>query len=342
MSRRSRGNWLAPLVMGSLIGAVGTAGAVKFLRARRAPVSPPAALTVNGQSVSMGEFEGVLKLASGSQVLQGLVEERLVEQEAERRKLRLTAEEEAELEKAARKLPNADLAVIALRRARTALLEKRLLLQGVEESTMREIYDQFKPQLVQYEVFVIVLASRKDGQHVARGLQDGIRFDLLARDLSLDPSKAQGGRLGNLTLPQIERLLGQPVADAVRGLKPNSVSGTLFSNHGLVVVKLGKVLQSYEELKPSIEGLVAGSRRAELLTELLLAARISSPFLTEPPSTASAAKPAGILPEQDAKVPELPAPDLTMPGAGQLAPPKDQGSRPNELPKPTGTSARDL
>lgn len=210
MSRRSRGNWLAPLVMGSLLGAVGTAGAVKFLRARRAPVSPPAALTVNGQSVSMGEFEGVLKLASGSQVLQGLVEERLVEQEAERRKLRLTAEEEAELEKAARKLPNADLAVIALRRARTALLEKRLLLQGVEESTLREIYDQFKPQLVQYEVFVIVLASRKDGQHVARGLQDGIRFDLLARDLSLDPSKAQGGRLGNLTLPKSSDCWGSP------------------------------------------------------------------------------------------------------------------------------------
>lgn len=337
MSRRSKGSLLVPLFVGLLLGSVGTAGAVKFLRTRRAPLAPPAALTVNDQSVSMAEFDGVLKLASGSQVLQGLVEERLIEQEAERRKLRLTPAEEADLEKAARKLPNADLAAVALRRARTALLEKRLLLQGVKDATLREIYDQFKPQLVQYELFIIVLASRKDGQHVARGLQDGVSFDILARDLSLDPSKAQGGRLGTLTLPQIERLLGQPVADAVRGLKPNSVSGTLFSNHGLVVVKLGKVLQSYEELKPSVEGLVAGSRRAELLTELLLAARVSSPFLAEPLSATSAAKPSGILPDQDAKVPGLPAPDLKMPGAGQLAPPENQGSKPKELPRPTGT-----
>lgn len=115
------------------------------------------------------------------------------------------------------------------------------------------------------------------------------------------------------------------------------MSGTLFSNHGLVVVKLGKVLQSYEELKPSVEGLVAGSRRAELLTELLLAARVSSPFLAEPLSATSAAKPSGILPDQDAKVPGLPAPDLKMPGAGQLAPPENQGSKPKELPRPTGT-----
>lgn len=338
MSRSKRGNRWIPLMLGLALGSTGTAAAIKILRNRRPPVVIPPALTVNGQAVSMGEFEGVLKLTAGSQILQSLIEEQLVLQEAERLKVRLTPDQEAELEKAAGQLPNADLAVIAKRRARTALLERRLLLQGVEEATLRDIYEQFKPQLVQYELFVIVLATQKDGKDVARSLQDGVSFDILARNLSLDPSKAQGGRLGTLTHPQIERLMGQPVADAVRRLKPDSVSGTLFSNHGLVIVKLGKVLESYEELRPTLESLVAQSRRAQFLTELLLSARIHSPFLTSQPTAPSASKPSGILADPNGQPAGLPAPELKVQGAHELAPPSDRGSRPRELPRPTGAS----
>lgn len=298
MKKKKSLHWIVPLLVGLCLGAVCAAVGLRFLRSRTLPVQTREALNVNGQSVSMRELEDRLKIVSGTQVLQRLIEEKLVEQECLKLKITLTPEEEEQLKKAAEQPGAADLRVEALRLARVALLQRHLLLQNVDEREKQEVFAMYQPQLVQYEISVILLPTRNDGKFVLTALADKVPFEKLASDLSMDPSKSQGGRLGLLNLPQIRRYLGNDVANQVQQMKPNTTSKVVTSPHGLLVIKLGQVRSTYEQLKPVVENLIADSKRVNLAYRLGQSAKITSPFLTTTPLPAADIKPQGIVPEE--------------------------------------------
>jgi parvulin-like peptidyl-prolyl isomerase len=179
-----------------------------------------------------------------------------------------------------------------------ALLQRHLLLQDVEEKEKQEVFLMYQPQLVQYEISVILLPTRKDGKFVLTALADKVPFEKLASDLSVDPSKSQGGRLGLLNLPQIRRFLGDDAANQVKQMKPNTTSKIVTSPHGLLVIKLGQVRATYDQLKPAVENLIADSKRVSLAYRLGQSAKITSPFLTTTPLPAADVKPQGIVPEE--------------------------------------------
>lgn len=258
-------------------------------------------------------------LASGPAVLRSLVEQKLIEQEAARPKIALTLQENQLLEKSAQAIKDPGYRQAALEKSKVVALARHLLMQGVTEAQIREVYDLYKPELTQYEIFAIVLLTRKAGRDMQRSLEDGVRFDLLATNYSRDPSRKQGGKVGFLTLPQIRRSLGQEAADEVARLKPNQVGKVIYTPFGLTVLKVGQIKSDFRDLKPLAEALLAESRRTDLTYRLFQKAKVDSPFLDSAPDS-------------------LPNPDgpAIKPGgeaADTLPPPRSKDTKPcNELP----------
>lgn len=350
----SRGFW-AGLMVGLILGGIGGVVGVRLLRgARRAPSHLEAALTVNGETVSMEKLREQGLLASGPAVLNGMIEQKLIQQEAARQKVTLTSTETRDLEKAALAVKDPTYREAALEKAKTMTLARHLLLQGVTESQIREVYNLYKDELTQYELFAIVLMTRKDGQDLQRSLQDGSKFSSLAQNFSIDPSRKNGGKVGFLTLPQIRRSLGQEAADEVARLKPNQVGKMIYTPFGLTVLKLGEVKSDYKDLKPVAENLLAESRRTDLNFRLFQNAKISSPFMDTAPDGLPTNEELGIKPGDKEAPGALPLPkespngnkDKTMPkfDAGSKNAPKDlpkpgEGAAPGELPKPKDGAA---
>jgi len=63
--------------------------------------------------------------------------------------------------------------------ATCAARKKKLLLREVSDKDIRRVYDDFKASLKQYEIFVIVLATKSSGFELARSLEDGVGVDIL-------------------------------------------------------------------------------------------------------------------------------------------------------------------
>ncbi|MBT9588004.1 peptidylprolyl isomerase [bacterium] len=277
--------WLFTLFLGVLLGSIGTLAAIYQVRRARIAPRPVPPLIVDGEPLAEDEFRRRALAQAGPEVLQQIVQEKLVGREARRLKLALSPEEEEQLAKAAAKIQVAELADAYRRIATCNLFTQKLLLREVPESAIRQVYDDFKTSLTQYEVFVILLATKKSGVDVSRSLEDGVDFGLLVKNYSIDPSsRANGGALGFLTLSQVESFLGAPSARCVSQLKPNSVGTTVTSPHGLLILKLGSKRESYAELKPTCETLVACSRRAEFMHGLINQSKISSPWLLDAPA----------------------------------------------------------
>jgi len=313
--------FLAGVLVGGILGGVGGVVAIKILRGSRpAAVKPQAAVTVNGEEVSMETLQGQVLLASGPAVLRGLVEQKLIEQEAVRQKITLSAQETQELEKSAQAIKDKSFRQAALEKGKLMLLARHLLLQGISEQQIREVYDLYKPELTQYELFAIVLLTHKDGRDLQRSLQDGVGFDILAKNFSIDPSRKTGGKVGFLTLPQIRRSLGQEAADEVARLKPNQVGKMIYTPFGLTVLKVGQVRSEYKDLKPLAEALLAESRRTDVTFRLFKDAKVSSPFMDSAPDSLPNPEEPGIKPGGEAP--------------GTLPMPKNTGSKPtNDLPE---------
>ena len=318
--------FLAGMTVGLVLGGVGGVVAIRILRnSRHAPTSPLGnlgpALTVNGENVPMEVLQGQALLASGPTALRGLVEQKLIQQEAARQKVTLTPDEIAQLDKASLVIKDKSYRQAALDKARTATLARHLLLKGVTEAQIREVYELFKAQLTQYELSAIVLMTRKDGKDLQRGLEDGGKFASLARTFSIDPSRKNGGKIGFLTLPQIRRSLGPEAADEVTRLKPNQVSKVIYTPFGLTVLQVGQVKSEYKDLKPVAESLLAESKRTDLTFRLFQNAKVQSPFMDSTPDGLPTNNEAGIKPAEGGDA------------AGTLPLPKDAGNKGKEMPK---------
>lgn len=277
--------WCLTLIVAVSLGFV--AGA-RHIRREPGRVS---VATVNGESITQAEFEDAMKLVVGQEVLRLLCAQKAVLQEAKKRGLSVSDEEVEDARKSGRglsygsfKLPDEATTDPGLRdvvdqEVRAGLIMRKMVLKDVSESWKRHVYDLFKEELTQYELFCIVLPNQGEVSVVAAKLKKGESFSDLAASYSAEESsKRNGGRVGFLTEPAVQALLGADASEALAALKPGVVSEPIETAVGVVFLKVGKVRSSYDELKPSIEELFVESRRLGVLQDLISGAELISPF----------------------------------------------------------------
>jgi foldase protein PrsA len=130
------------------------------------------------------------------------------------------------------------------------LMEKAALKDvKVSEEEVKKRYEEYKPEI---KASHILVEDEKTAQEVKKKLDEGAKFEDLAKEYSQDPgSAAQGGDLGffgpGKMVPEFE--------EAAYALEVNKISEPVKSQHGFHIIKVTEKKEkgSYEEMKDELE-----------------------------------------------------------------------------------------
>ncbi|WNF24006.1 peptidylprolyl isomerase [Mesobacillus jeotgali] len=130
------------------------------------------------------------------------------------------------------------------------LMEKAALKDvKVSEDEVKKRYEEYKPEI---KASHILVEDEKTAQEVKKKLDEGAKFEDLAKEYSKDPgSAAQGGDLGffgpGKMVPEFE--------EAAYALEVNKISEPVKSQHGFHIIKVTEKKEkgSYEEMKDELE-----------------------------------------------------------------------------------------
>lgn len=137
-----------------------------------------------------------------------------------------------------------------------AILKDQLLLEKaalkdvtVSEDEVKKSYEEYKPEIKASHILVEDEATAKE---VKKKLDEGAKFEDLAKEYSKDPgSAANGGDLGffgpGKMVPEFEA--------AAYALDVNEISGPVKSQHGFHIIKVTekKEKESYDKMKDKLE-----------------------------------------------------------------------------------------
>ena len=302
--------------------------------------------TVNGQPIKTEEFLNALKMAAGAQVMQTLILQTLVEQEAKKQNINADSDIAHWREMAQKN--HVDPKVIAAGEpgVRAEFLLRKLILKssGVSEAQEQSFYNMFKDQLALYHLSHIVVATREDANRVASDLARGRDWNLVASTYSKDTnSKNRGGDIGDLTHLQIDELFGPQLATVITSLPIGKPSPPLKAPFGYDIVKVDSVRTTFAQLKDEIAGIMSNADRITYVKKMLDAANIKSPYK---PTVATAKAPPTGLPSGALLKPEASRTTLPVIAAPSGRPGLNQGPTiPSEgqrrtLPKSDVPSAR--
>jgi foldase protein PrsA len=137
-----------------------------------------------------------------------------------------------------------------------AVLKDQLLMEKaalkdvkVSEAEVKKRYEEYKPEIKASHILVKDEATAKE---VKKKLDEGAKFEDLAKEYSQDPgSAANGGDLGffgpGKMVPEFE--------EAAYALDVNEISGPVKSQHGFHIIKVTekKEKESYDKMKDKLE-----------------------------------------------------------------------------------------
>jgi foldase protein PrsA len=137
-----------------------------------------------------------------------------------------------------------------------AVLKDQLLMEKaalkdvkVSEAEVKKRYEEYKPEIKASHILVEDEATAKE---VKKKLDEGAKFEDLAKEYSKDPgSAANGGDLGffgpGKMVPEFE--------EAAYALDVNEISGPVKSQHGFHIIKVTekKEKESYDKMKDKLE-----------------------------------------------------------------------------------------
>jgi peptidyl-prolyl cis-trans isomerase C len=231
-----------------------------------------AVATVNGEPISQSMFEQNLRanLAQGVKdtpqlrqaVKEELINRELMAQQAE--KLGLDKTPEAKLQ---------------LKQLRENLLVEMLLAQMLKQNpiTEEEVRADYNRQISQisqaggiqqYKISVIVVPSEAEARDIISRLNRGISFAALAKERSIDGSKANGGLVGWVLPNQVNPALGEVMVKLNKG----AFVGPIATGEGWNIIKVDEKrpfkAPSLEESKNGIVQLLIQQRRAQLIQQL--------------------------------------------------------------------------
>lgn len=193
-----------------------------------------------------------------SSVIDGLVEQAVVIQEAERQNIQNTAEFKEQLQL-----------------ARDALLHSILLKNHVDaivtDAALQEYYEKVKGDFAQPEVKAryILVDSKTAAEDIIKQLDKGADFAKLAKEKSKGPSAANGGELGWIRHEEMP----EPFSTAAFAMKKGSYSKTpVQTQYGWQVIlvedKNDKAIPSFSEIEKQLRAQMSEEAVQEYIAEL--------------------------------------------------------------------------
>lgn len=239
----------------------------------------PVVATVNGEGIRRDEVTAVLQREGGVRVLHRLVAQDVVMQAAAKAGLKLDDPDSVlAMQQATANLKSAAAVEVAGRSLQARLLLRKLLLKDITQAQEQAFYSEYKDELTQYDLSVILARRPEQAHKVSAMLSSGQDFATVATRIK-SPNQ---GHLGYLTLAQITDQMGPDVAHAV--LKAASrmggkAEGPIKALGGKLFLKVGQVRTGFEDLKPSIDGIMAAAGKTALMRRLMAEAKIDYPVL---------------------------------------------------------------
>ena len=158
------------------------------------------------------------------------------------------------------------------------LLTEYMEKNPISNEEVRKEYERQAQQLKgvqQYKISDVVLATEADARSALARLQKGERFELVAREMSLDASKQQGGDMGWLLADQIVPLIANVVVNLPKG---STVAAPIQTPTGWHVIRLDDkrpyVLPSFEESRERVRQGLQQQQRATYINKLQNEAKI--------------------------------------------------------------------
>ena len=233
-----------------------------------AGVAPEIVATVNGKPLTRDQLAALAVGVYGTQLLETLISQEVVRQEAVKQGLSVTQDEVAtytkkraqeQLDEMARKMGAKDAADLTSRAGKSPdsldvlrknaeavlrpfigsqLLGRKLMARNIQvpDADLRAEFE--RRYGAKAKVLQIVVRNKADAEEIIRKLKMGADFGQLARDVSLDAvSRRAGGEM-----PPLSR--GSPLGDAAFGLKPGEISDVVATPDGFHVIKLRELLSA--------------------------------------------------------------------------------------------------
>lgn len=202
---------------------------------------------------------------SYKQVLDNLVDQRLLALEAVRRELDRSAEAKRRLQSARERILG-------------NILVENVVSQAVSDDAVRRMYDEqakLSPPEEEVKARHILVKTREEADAVEKALAGGADFAKLAQEKSIDPgSRLQGGDLGYFT----HDAMVAPFADAAFALKKGEISPPVQTQFGWHIIQLEdrrkQTPPSFDEMRPRIVRFMTFDEIQKLISQLRLAAII--------------------------------------------------------------------
>ena len=194
-----------------------------------------------------------------AQLLEQVIDQRLLAAEAERRGL----DEEPAVRRA--------LEAARLRVLGDALVEREVA-GAVDEAEVRRLYEEFRREqrdVEEVRLRRIVVATPADARAALQALQGGAAFDAVAAERSLDQeTRFSGGDLGYVD----PAVLPEAYAAALKGAAAGALVGPVAAEGGYAILKVEdrrrEPVRSLEELRPQILRFLSFDKVRELLQRL--------------------------------------------------------------------------
>lgn len=276
-----------------------------FTGCRKRPEEKGIVARVNGEPITLEEFNKVLLPYSPSKeeipglkrrVLDQLIEKRLNLQEARRLGLAVTDEElNQRIKETMGSYPKSEFVTFLTKEGTTfeewkngvkenILLDKLITSQvylplKVSEKEIITYYQEHQDQFREpkrFRIRQILVENQAEAEEILKALGKGEGFEELARKRSLSPDKERGGDMGYFST---EEMLAE-WEEAVGKLSPGEVSYPVESPYGWHIFKLEKVLPprmvSLKEARKEIKEKLLLERREGALKEWLLGLRVQA------------------------------------------------------------------
>lgn len=228
---------------------------------------PNTVAVVNGDKISRQDFDHQLEERRGQEILDRLVMERLIEQEAKKQGITIDPKELQarldDLHKDHRYQMEVRQGVdpkLLDDQIRISLMLKKLMLKEITEEQKLRFFDRFKDDLTQVDVAQILVTDKAEADRIHTELEHGANFADEAKKYSKDPgSKDKGGEIGWFVRGQLE----PPFSTVAFQTPKGQISPVVKSPYGYHIIKVLDKKDTYEQLKGAVEDQLLASEEKQ-------------------------------------------------------------------------------